>query len=189
MNVSRFAKAIVLAVLAAILLTASTVMLVRLHTPSLMEKAYFQTNLYWFIAAVGLLGIGVYLWRDHAKVNREHRPDAGMLIAMGVLLVIGWIAMFLLFGGLTEGHFTASAYNAVNVNTLVLWALPLPLIVRLIVLSMSIGIDEIKKRRIVQAVTVALVVAFLTTTIACGSLKMMRYQEPVKNPTSDSTEG
>ena len=109
MTLSRFAKAIVLAVLAAILLTISTVFLVRLHTPTLMEKTYFETNLYWFIAAVTLLGTGIYLWRDYARKDREHLPDVWLLIVMGVLLIIGWFVMFLLFGGLLEGHFSESA--------------------------------------------------------------------------------
>lgn len=188
MTFSRFAKAIVLAVLAAILLTVSAVFLVRLHTPALMEKTYFETNLYWFVAAVALLGTGIYVWRDYARKDRDHLPDALLLVGMGVLLVIGWFVMFLLFGGLLEGRFNEAAYTAVNINTIVLWALPIPLLIRLAVLAFGTGIDETAKRRAMQIVAGLLVVAVIVTTAVGGTLRMMRYVEPIENPTLDMME-
>ena len=94
MNVSRFVKAIVYAVLAAILITVSAVLSVRLHTPALMETTYFHTNLYWGITAIVLLGGGVFCWREYARKDPEHRPDVLLAVIFGAVLVVGWFVMF-----------------------------------------------------------------------------------------------
>ena len=106
-----------------------------------------------------------------------------LAVIFGAVLVVGWFVMFMQYGALVAGHFSENAYTAVNLNILVLWALPLPLLVRLIVLSVSSRIENIRHRRVVQAVVAVLIAAFVTVTIACNMVQMVRYEEPETNMT------
>ncbi len=177
MTFSRFAKAVTYAVLALVLMIASTVLSMRLHQATLMEETYFQTNLYWFIVAVALLGGGVFCWREYARKDLEHRPDVLFVVIFGAVLLIGWFVMFMQYGGLVAGHFSENAYTAVNLNIIVMWFLPIPLLVRLMILSFSSRIEPTVKRRIVQIITTALIVLFIVFTAAGGTMKMMQYTE------------
>ena len=86
--------------------------------------------------------------------------------------------MFLQYGALVAGNFGETAYTAVNINRLVLWALPLPLLVRLLVIAISSRIENIRHRRIAQAIAVVLIVAFFVVTVTCNMVQMVRYVEP-----------
>ena len=178
MTVSRFVKSIVYAVLVVVLMTVSAVLSVRLGDATLMETTYFSTNLYWIITAVVLLGGGVFCHREYAKKDPEHRPDALFAVVYGAVLTVGWIVMFLQYGALAAGNFGESAYTAVNVNRLVLWALPVPLLVRLLVIAMSSRIENVRHRRVAQIIAVTLIVAFFAVTVACNMVQMVRYVEP-----------
>ena len=183
MTVSRFTKAVAYAVICAILIAVSAVLSVRLHNPALMETTYFHTNLYWGITAIAFLGGGVFCWREYAKNDPEHRPDVLFTVIFGAVLLIGWFVMFMQYGALVVGHFSENAYTAVNLNMLVLWGLPIPLLVRLSVLAVSSRIENIRHRRAVQALAAVLIAAFITVTIACNMVQMVRYEEPETNTT------
>ena len=59
MSISRFVKAIAYEILTALLLIISALFQAAMHTEGQMEKAYFQSNTFLFIAAATCLGVGV----------------------------------------------------------------------------------------------------------------------------------
>ena len=165
MTVSHFAKAVIWAAFAAVILAVSAVFSWRLHQPAQMESAYFQSNLYWFILAVGMVGCGVS-FRRYAKAEPSHRPDVAFLLIEGGLLIVGWIVMLLRFGGIS-GKFNAAALTAVNVNILTLMAAPLPPLIYAAVLALSTGIDK-KSHRVVAVTLVAALFAAVAATVLAG---------------------
>lgn len=109
MSISRFVKAIAYEILTALLLIISALFQAAMHTEGQMEKAYFQSNTFLFIAAATFLGVGVYsLDFLHPGGHRQHILDSVFFLIVGLLLMAAVLVAILLYGGL-EGTFEQAA--------------------------------------------------------------------------------
>lgn len=176
MSISRFAKAIAYEVLTALLLVISALFQTAMHTDGQMEKAYFQSNLFLFIAAATFLGVGVYSLVSYTRRHRQHILDSVFFLLVGLLLMAAVLVVILLYGGL-EGTFDASGYTAVNLNLVILTLVPAPFLIRSIVLAFSTR-ERLAKRLGVQLGLLVLAVAAVVLLATGKMMRLVEYIEP-----------
>lgn len=176
MKVSRFAKTILYLVFTAVLLLISTLFHVAMHSEGGLEEGYFRSNSYLFIMAAVLLGTAVYSYAAYTRRRREHLVDSLLFFFVGFALMVTVIFSILHYGGL-EGSFDQSGYTAANINVVVLTALPLPFLIRTVVLACSTG-DGNRARRLGAMIAAGLLVVAAVVLVALGGLaRTLRYVE------------
>ncbi len=174
MNISRFAKSIAYLTGAALLLLLSVVFQIGMHSEAGPETSYFQSNTFLFVVAVACIGTGVYSYIGYVRRHREHALDSLFLLLVGLVFLIASILVFLNFGGLA-GSFAEEGYTAVNINIVLLTVLPVPFLIRGMVLAFSTREDSRARRMGVQ-IAALLITAGLVLSLALGGMmRMMRY--------------
>ena len=173
MNISRFAKAIAYECLTALLLVKSVLFQAAMHTEGQMEEAYVRSNVLLFLTAAVLLGVGVYSLMSYTRRHRQHVWDSVFFLVIGFAFMIAAVMTIVNFGGL-EGTFTESGYTAMNVNVVLLTALPVPFWVRSVILACSTREKSVGKRIGVQAGFVVLAVAM---AVLIGTGHMMKIEK------------
>lgn len=136
MNISRFAKAVAYECLTAILFLISVFSQAVLHHEDGPEAGYFRCGLILFIAASTLLGVGVYSMMAYTWRHREHILDSVFLLAVGIVLMVAVITQVILYGGL-EAPFDEAGYTAANIHIVLMAILPVPFLIRSIILAFS----------------------------------------------------
>lgn len=176
MKLTRFAKAILYLAFTALLLLISTLFHAAMHSEGGLEEGYFRSNSYLFILAAVLLGTAVYSYAAYTRRHSEHRTDSLLFFLVGLALMVTVIFAILQYGGL-EGFFEESGYTAANINIVVLTALPLPFLIRAVVLACSTG-ETSRARRLGAAIAAVVLVAAAVVLVAVGGLaRPMRYVE------------
>jgi len=135
-KISRYFKAVVFQVTGLVLLVAAELIISSMRTQGNIEAGYFRSNTYLFITSIVLLGIGVYSTGAYYKTKQEHRADMIFFLLAGILLTVTSVVIFILYGGL-EAPFDSSGFVAANVNITVVSILPVPFILRGLVLSLK----------------------------------------------------
>ncbi len=174
MNISRFAKSIAYLAATVLLLLLSMLFQAGMHSGTGPETSYFQSNTFLFIVSIACVGTGIYSYIGYVRRHREHALDSLFLLLVGLVFLIARIVVFLLFGGL-EGDFAEEGYTAVNINIVLLTALPVPFLIRGLVLAFSTREDS-RTRRLGVQVAALLIAAGLVLSLAFGGMmRMMRY--------------
>ncbi|HJD24091.1 MAG TPA: hypothetical protein H9694_08100 [Firmicutes bacterium] len=174
MHISRFLKTVLYAALALVLTFVSTMLQLGFQSPDTLSGAYFQSDLYLFVAAAACLGTAVYSYRAYTSRHREHTSDSLFLLIVGIALMIAAVVTVVSFGGLGE-EFTQTGYTAANVNILLMTALPLPFLIRAFVLAASCGRHE-PSRRIPAVVVCGVATLALILSIALGGMmRLIHY--------------
>lgn len=189
MRITRFTKAVIYEFLTALLLLLSFLFQRDLRDAAQIETAYGRSNWFLFIAAAVMLGVGVYSIMSYTRRYREHILDSVFFILLGVLYMVAFMTVFLMYGGL-EGTFDESGYVAANINIILIGALPLPFLIRTIVLVFSTREPRVGRRVGVQIVC-GLLTAVLAVLIFTGNyLRMAEYVDPATTDTAsdDGTE-
>ncbi len=186
MKISRFLKTILYLVLTAILLGISTSLQLAFHRQESLAAAYFQSNLYLFIMAAACLGTAVYSYRAYTRRHREHAADSLFLLLLGIVLMVAAVLTMVSFGGLGE-EFTKTGYTAANVNIVLMSALPLPFLIRAIVLAVSCGRHEPSRRTPALIACGVVAAAYVLCLALGGMMRMVRY-DPQSPYTSFSSE-
>ncbi len=176
MSISRFVKAIAYEILTALLLIISALFQAAMHTEGQMEKAYFQSNTFLFIAAATFLGVGVYSLVSYTRRHRQHILDSVFFLIVGLLLMAAVLVAILLYGGL-EGTFDASGYTAVNLNLILLTLLPALFFVRSVILAFSTR-EGLAKRLGVQLGLLVLAAAAVVLLATGRLMRLAEYTEP-----------
>lgn len=187
MKISRFLKTILYLVLTAILLGVSTSLQLAFHRQEGLANAYFQSNLYLFIMAAVCLGTAVYSYRAYTRRHREHAVDSLFLLLIGIVLMIAAILTMVNFGGLDE-EFTEAGCTAANVNIVLMSALPLPFLIRSIILAFSCGQYEPSRRTPALIACGVVTVAYVLCLALGGMMRMVRYEPASSYSTSSSPE-
>ncbi|MBR5539879.1 MAG: hypothetical protein IKU56_00675 [Clostridia bacterium] len=125
-----------------------------MHKTDQIDVSYFQAQRVIFLAGVILLGVGISL-RKHLTA------DALFLSLLGGALLIAFLILFLLFGGMT-GAFDATGYAAANAQLVILDVAAIACFVRCAVLSAGLR-DAVPAHRW----TARLLCAVLAVTIVC----------------------
>lgn len=190
MRVSRFLKLVLYLVLALALTIFSTMLQRAFQNTETLSSAYSQSNLYLFVVAAACLGTAAYSYRAYTRRHREHASDSLFLLIVGIVLMIASIITTVSFGGLEE-EFTQIGYTAANVNILLTTFLPLPFLVRALVLAASCSRHE-PSRRVPAFVAcgIVLVVYLLSLTLG-GMMHMVHYTEmpPDSSASSSISDG
>lgn len=174
---TRFAKAMVYFLLTLVLLGISVLFQLRMNNSAGLVKAYFQSNLYFFIAACTLTGTGIYSYRAYTRRHREHVMDSLFLTVVGLVLLLFIVLMFFEFGGLGD-EFHDAGHTAANLNAVALLVLPAAFWVRGVCLALSTKDNSRCKRR-VAVLAAAGVAVLIVVLVAAGCLmKMTHYEEP-----------
>lgn len=174
MNISRFAKAVAYECLTALLLVVSAIFQTAMHTKGQMEEAYVRSNVLLFLAAAVLLGVGVYSLMSYTRRHRQHVWDSVFFLVIGFVFMVAAVMTIVNFGGL-EGTFTESGYTAMNVNVVLLTALPAPFWIRSVILACSTREKSAGKRIGVLAGAVALAAAMAVLIGTGHMLKIEKY--------------
>lgn len=177
MNISRFAKAVAYEALTALLLLVSVVFQAAMHREGGLEKAYSHSCLLLFATAALLLGIGVYSLMAYTRRHRQHILESVFFLAVGLALMIAVVAEIVLYGGL-EGAFTESGYTAANLNIVLLAGLPVPFLIRSIILAFSTREALLGRRLGVQIGAAVLTAAMLVLFAAGKNLHLLQYTGP-----------
>ena len=177
MRITRFAKAIAYECLTALLILLSFALQNGLQQTEQLEAAYGRSNLFLFIAAAVLLGVGVYSLMSYTSRHREHILDSIFFIVVGVFYMAAAMIVFLTYGGL-EGTFTQSGYTAANINLVLLSALPVPFWVRTVVLVFSTREKSVGRRAGVQIICGLLAAVLVGLALTGRYMHMLTYVEP-----------
>lgn len=190
MNISRFGKAVTYLAATAILIVVSVVLQLGMHKEDGLEPSYFQSNLAIFLVGIACTGTAVYSYRAYSRRHREHVWDSLFLLVVGLVYLLASVVMFFLFGGLENG-FTEGVYNAANINIVLLTVLPLPFLVRGIILSLSTRETSRARRLGVGLAALAVTVGFVLCLALGGMMRMVRYtdEETKPNPSVSYDEG
>lgn len=177
MKFTRFAKAMLYLVLTVVLAGISVSFQLRMNNSASLVKAYFQSNLYFFVAACTLTGTGIYSYRAYTRRHREHGMDSLFLTVVGLVLLFFIVLMFFAFGGLGD-EFQAAGHTAANLNAVALLALPVAFWARGFCLALSTKDKSRFKRRLAVLLAVGVAV-LIVVLVATGCLmKMTHYEEP-----------
>lgn len=182
MKVSRYAKSILYSLFIAVLIVFSTVYQVSMHTAGGMESAYFKSNTYLFIMAAGCLGIGVYSYFSFSRRHREHKADSLLFLFTGLVLMAAVFTAFINFGGLDENLVSAGnklAYTAVNVNIILMSALPVPFYIRSLGLACSKREKSPALRRVALAFSALIAVAYISILALGGMMRLVYASDSI----------
>lgn len=174
MTISRFAKSIAYLAAAALLLLLSVIFQVGMHNEGGPETSYFRSNTFLFVVAIACIGTGVYSYIGYVRRHREHALDSLFLLLIGLVLLVSCILVFLNFGGLI-GSFDQEGYTAVNINIIVLTVLPLPFLIRGLVLAFSTREDSRARRLGVQIAALLIIAGFVLSLAVGGTMRTMQY--------------
>ena len=174
MKISRFAKAIMYLVATVGLLAISVYFQVGMHRKDGLEASYFGSMIYMYILAATFVGTAIYSYASYTRRHREHRMDSLFVLFVGLAVMTAAITTFVCYGGLQE-TFTESGYTAANLNMILLTAVPVPFLIRSIVLACTTH-ENSRARRLGVQVAALLVAVVMGVLIATGSMmKMVRY--------------
>lgn len=177
MSVSRFAKTIayvaaamavtVLAVWMAAPLYAAGLSDEPMYTSAGLVAGYLRSVVLLFVTACGVLGVGVYSFFAYTRRHREHRRDSWFLLAVGGVMLLAAVVVICRFGGMSEENFTTDSYAAINLNLMLIGALPLPFLVRAAIVACGV---RGRTQRIVVWALIAAAVVFFVSLAATGHL-------------------
>ena len=186
MKITRLAKGIAYLVGAVILTSISVAMQAAMHTEGSVEENYFRSDGVLFLLAATVLGIGVYSWLAYTRRHKEHQRDSLFLILTGLALMLLTIFVVVNYGGM-EGTFDQSGHTAVNLNIVLLSALPLPFLIRAVVLAVGAGEENASGRKGLLIACGMVTAALLLLMFTGGLMKMTSY-DPGTTESSDSWE-
>ena len=174
MKITRLAKGIAYLVATVLVSCISVAMQAAMHTEGGLEENYFRSDGVLFLIAATVLGVGVYSWLSYTRRHREHRMDSLFLVATGGTLMLLTVFVVVYYGGM-EGSFDESGHTAVNLNIALFSALPLPFLVRAVVLAVGAGRENPSGRTglLIACGMVALALVILLFT--GGLMKMTSY--------------
>ncbi len=165
----RFVKALIYAAMTIGFLIFVLVYHGGVHKTDQIEVSYFQAQRLIFIASAVLLGVGISLRKHLAS-------DALFLSLLGGALLIAFLVMFLLFGGMT-GAFDATGYAAANAQLVILDGAVIACFVRCAVLSAGLR-DAVPAQRWTARLTcAALAVAMVCLIITGYGTRFVKYDE------------
>ena len=187
MQISRWIKAVVYEALTALLLIAAVVVQTQFYTAAETVSVYIRVNLWMFLAAACLMGVGVYSYMSYSRRRAEHRMDSLFLLLTGLVLMGMVVFALVQYGGLA-GHMTDSICTAVNITQVLLLALPVAFWVRSVVLAFSTREEKRGKRLGVQIASVLLAAAAIIL-LAAGRMMTLMEPEQVRTEQTDVYNG
>ncbi len=165
----QFAKALIYAAMTIGFLVFVLVYHGGMHKTDQIDVSYFQAQRFLFLAGAGLLGVGISL--------RRHLPaDALFLSLLGGALLIAFLVMFLLFGGLS-GAFDATGYAAANAQLLLLNGATIACFVRCAVLAAGLRDATPAQRWTARLICTALAVTMVCLMITGSGTRFVQYEE------------
>ena len=189
MNISRFGKMWAYLAVTVILTAISTGLQLGMHKEGGLEPSYFQSNMVLFLVGIACTGTAVYSYRSYSRRYREHIWDSLFLLIVGLIYLMASIVMFFLFGGLGN-EFTQGGYDAANINIVLLTLLPVPFLIRGILLALSTREARASRRLTAGIAALAVTVGFVACVALGGMLRMVRYtEESESNPSVSYDEG
>ncbi len=174
MNISRFAKSIAYLAAAALLILLSVIFQVGMHSEGGPEASYFRSNTFLFVVAIGCIGTGVYSYIGYVRRHREHALDSLFLLLVGLAVLIASILVFLNFGGLAGTFDKAGIRPSISTSSR-LTLLPIPFLIRGLVLAFSTREDSRARRLSVQLAALLVTAGFLLSLAMGGMMRTMRY--------------
>lgn len=167
MTVGKCGKTVAYAVATLLVIGFSVWTVGPMYSSDEIVTAYLRSELLLLLAGCGLSGVGAYSFFAYTKRHREHRADSWFLAACGGAILLLAIVTLCRFGGMTEQNFSETSLAAVNLNIMLASALPLPFLVRAVILAC--GVEQTRKR-LIGWVAVAVAAALFITLAACGVL-------------------
>lgn len=167
----RFAKVLIYAAMTIGFLIFVLVYHGGMHKTDQIDVSYFQAQRFLFIASAILLGVGISL--------RRHLPaDALFLSLLGGALLIAFLVMFLLFGGLS-GAFDATGYAAANAQLVLLDGAAIACFVRSAVLCAGLRDAVPAQKWTARLICIALAVVMVCLIITGVGTRFAQYDEAV----------
>ncbi len=165
----RFVKTLIYAAMTIVFLVFVLVYHGGMHKIDQIDVSYFQAQRFLFFAGVILLGFGISL--------RRHLPsDALFLSLLGGALLIAFLVMFLLFGGLS-GAFDATGYAAANAQLVLLDGAVIACFVRCAVLCARLRDAVPAQRWTARLICMALAVTMMCLIIMGYGTRFAQYDE------------
>ncbi len=140
-----------------------------MHKTDQIDVSYFQAQRFLFIAGAILLGVGISL-------RRQLPSDALFLSLLGGSLLIAFLVMFLLFGGLS-GAFDATGYAAANAQLVLLDGAAVACFVRCAVLSAGLRDAAPAQKWTARLICTALAVTMVCLIITGSGTRFVQYDE------------
>jgi len=162
MVITRFHKSAVYLSAAFILNIFGALLTAPLHKELTYESAYYKAVLFLFVCGCVFLAAALYSRRYLSKKDREHRRDTLFFFVFGLILLVGDMVLFFIYGGIAMDP----NYISANIAILSLALLPMPFLLRGIILAFS---NDHKRRTITQIAACALAVLWVAL-IAAGLL-------------------
>jgi len=180
MIITRFTKSVAYLSVAALFCLLSIWLTVPLHNEQTYMGAYMKAVLFLFLCGCIFLTAALYSHSYLSKKNREHRRDTSFFLIFGLILLIGDIALILLYGGIAM----EPDYTSANIAIVLLALLPLPFWIRGIVLAFS---NDHKNRAVVQIAACVLAILWVGLIAMGLLLKTNNISGMVSNEASDTT--
>ncbi len=165
----QFVKVTVYAAVTIVFLILALVYHGGMHKTDQIDVSYFQAQRWIFIAGAILLGVGISL-RKHLTA------DALFLSLLGGALLVAFLVMFLLFGGMA-GAFDATGYAAANAQLVILDGAIIACFVRCAVLSAGLRDAVPAQRWTARLICTALAVTMVCLIIMGYGTRFVQYDE------------
>ena len=166
---SRFIKALVYAAMTVGFLVFVVVYHGGVHKIDQIDISYFQAQRLLFIIGAILVGIGIPL-------RKSQKADALFLSLLGGSLLIAFLILFLLFGGIT-GAFDAAGYAAANAQMVILDGAAIACLVRCAVLCGSLRDARPSQKWVARLICVLLAVIMMCLIITGYGTRFARYDD------------
>ncbi len=165
----RFVKALIYAAMTLAFLVFVLVYHSGMHKTEQIDVSYFQAQRFLFFAGAILLGFGISL-------RRQLPSDALFLSLLGGALLIAFLVMFLLFGGLS-GPFDKTGYAAANAQLVLLDGAAIACFVRCAVLCGGLRDATTVQRRVARLICLVLAALMLCLIITGAGTRFVQYDE------------
>ena len=166
---ARTVKALAYAALAVICFVLVMVYQNGVNKTDRIDVSYFQAQRWLLIVGAVCLGVGV-------SIRRIAAPDAWFLSLLGGGMVVSFLVLFLLFGGISGG-FDAAGYGAANAQMLILDGVAIAFLVRGAALSAGLRDADRSCRITVRVLCAVLAFAMVCLMILGYGTRFAVYDE------------
>ena len=172
MRVTRFVKSMAYLAAGAVTLILSVIFQRSIHTSG-TAVAFTRALILLFAFGCTFVGTAIFSYRSYTKIHEEHRFDSLFLLLCGAPVLLYSVVVFVNYGAYTDLFYAQTGAAVTNVTITVMSAIPIPFMLRGILLGANRDNSPMQKR-IFYVFIAVLGVMFILGAVLGGFMTMKR---------------